>query len=129
MEKLQFDSGVRCFKVNGGACLRFNPADPNLLCRFLEAEQKISALENTLAADPGEPLALLARADRELKRLLGDIFGPGNDFDAIFQGVNLLAVAANGQRVITNFLEALEPVLLRGARSCAKAEAAKRSKE
>lgn len=129
MDKLQFDSGVRCFKVNGGACLRFNPADPNLLQRFLEAEQKLSAVEETLTRSGEAPLELLARADREIKRLLADIFGPGNDFDAIFQGMNLLAVAGNGERVITNFLAALEPVLLRGARSCAKAEAAKRSKE
>ena len=40
-------------------------------------------------------------------------------FYAILQGVNLLAVTDSGERVITNLFEALQPVLVEGARRCA----------
>ena len=43
----------------------------------------------------------------------------GNDFDKILGGVNLLAVADNGQRVVTNLMEALQPILTAGAERCA----------
>ena len=41
-------------------------------------------------------------------------------------GVNLLAMASNGQRVIGNLLDALQPVLLDGARQCAAEKKAER---
>ena len=41
MEKIQFDSGVRSYRINGGGILRFNPGDPNLYSRFLEAGEKL----------------------------------------------------------------------------------------
>lgn len=124
MEKLQFDSGVRCFQVNEGGFLRFNPADPNVYARFLAAGEKLTAMEQTLTAASGqELLAQMTAVDARVKALLGEVFGPGNDFEDIFRGVNLLAVAGNGQRVITNFLEALEPILLEGVQTCARAEA------
>ena len=37
-----------------------------------------------------------------------------NSFDAIVDGVNLMAVAGNGERVITNLLAALYPVIEQG---------------
>ena len=40
MEKLQFDSGVKSFRINGAGVLRFHPGDPNLYSRFLEAVEK-----------------------------------------------------------------------------------------
>lgn len=126
METLQFDSGVRCFQVNDGGVLRFNPADPNVFARFLEAGEKLAAMEQKLTGNSGEELLTqMRKIDGEVKALLGYVFGPGNDFEDIFRGVNLLAAAGNGQRVITNFLAALEPILLEGAQQCARAEAAK----
>ena len=124
MEKLNFDSGVQTFRVGGGV-LRFNPSDPNLYARFLEAADKLTALERELTeqAPGGDAIALLQEADRRVKDLLRQVFGGDNDLDAVFAGVNLLAVGGNGERVLTNFLAALEPVLTRGARACAKAEA------
>lgn len=127
MEKIQFDSGVQSYILNGGEVLRFNPADPNIYARFSEAAEKITDLEKTLVADAqalsGEEtgkgvLTLFARADEEMKKLLSWVFGTGNDFHKLLQGVNLLAVADNGQRVITNFLEAVQPILLAGAERC-----------
>ena len=66
-------------------------------------------------------LDLLVEADGKLKQKLGQVF-PGNDFAAIFQGVNLLAVGSNGHQVIENFLQALEPILTPGAKRCADGE-------
>ncbi len=70
-------------------------------------------------ADGAAVVQLLNRADREMKGILSWVFGEGNDFDKILNGVNLLAVADNGQRVVANLLEALQPVLVEGAERCA----------
>jgi len=126
MEKLQFDLGRKRYKVGGGV-LEMNPTDPNLYSRFLSCLRELEELEASLSAqDPsGEALILaMEEADRQVKAALGRVF-PGNDMDAIFQGVSLLAVGENGERVLVNFLAALEPILRKGAMQCARAEAAK----
>lgn len=126
MDKLVFDSGIKEFQIEGGGVLRFNPADPNVYARFLEAADRLLTLEKELTAQADAPeseldgLRLITRADREAKKILAWIFGAANDFDAILGGVNLLAVASNGERVVTNFLTALEPILLAGAEACAR---------
>ncbi len=118
MEKLEFDSGLREYALGQLGILRFNPADPNLYRRFLEGSEKIRALEQSLQGE--DVLAVLDRADRELKQVLDGIFGEPNRFEVLLQGMNLLAVGDNGQRLITNLLTALEPVLVEGARRCAQ---------
>ena len=127
MEKLQFDSGVKSFRINGGGVLRFHPGDPNLYSRFLEAVDKFKALEQELtqccAKEKADILHVLEDADGKMKKLLNWVFGGDNDFHKLLEGVNLLAVADNGERVITNLLQALEPVLLEGARRCAGQQA------
>ena len=129
MEKIQFDSGMKEYRINGTGVLRFNPGDPNVYARFLEAAQKIQALETDLAEqaktledrqDGTQVVKLMAEADRKMKQVLGWVFGEGNDFDKILGGVNLLAVAGNGERVVTNLFEALQPILVAGAERCAK---------
>lgn len=127
MEKLQFDSGVKSFRINGGGVLRFHPGDPNLYSRFLEAVDKFKVLEQELtqccAKEEADILHVLENADGKMKKLLNWVFGGDNDFHKLLEGVNLLAVADNGERVITNLLLALEPVLLEGARRCAGQQA------
>ena len=125
MEKLSFDNGIREYGLGSGV-LRYHPGDPNLYMRVREAADKFTALEQDLAAKAGavageEAVRLLTDADRQMKELLGWIFGPGNDFDQLLDGVNLLAVGANGERVMTNLLQALEPLLVEGAQRCAAA--------
>ena len=122
MEKIQFDSGIKSYRINGAGVLRFHPGDPNLYNRFLEAVEKFKALEQELGektAQEGQILTCMQEADSKMKALLNWIFGNNNDFDTLLEGVNLLAVADNGQRIITNLLQALEPVLLEGAKHCA----------
>lgn len=125
MEKLTFDTGVKSYKVGAGV-LKFNPTDPNVYARFLETLDSLSALESELTKTSGaDAVAALSGADKTIKERLSYIFGPGNDMEAIFCGVSLLAVGDNGERLITNFLAAIEPILSAGARQCAAAEAAK----
>ena len=133
MEKLIFDTGIKEYKINGTGVLRFNPSDPNVYARFLDAMDKIRAVEEKLVSRAKEletaedrqdsgaaALRLMAEADRETKDILAQVFGMGNDFDKILGGVNLLAVAGNGERVITNLLSALQPIMVEGAENCAK---------
>ena len=133
MEKLIFDSGIREFQINNNGVLRFNPGDPNVYARLMESGEKIQKVESELlakaetaiSADQEENngaamLQLMAEADRKVKEILAWIFGADNDFDKIFAGVNLMAVGANGERVLTNFLSALLPVVQEGAEKCAQ---------
>ena len=128
MENIQFDSGIRTYRINGEGVLRFNPGDPNVYARFLEAVEKLKAAEEELtrqaeSAKETQIVELMTQADRKMKEILDWVFGGDNDFGAILKGVNLLAVADNGERVITNLLQALEPVLLEGAKRCAAQQA------
>lgn len=125
MKKISFDSGLREYELGSGI-LRFNPLDPNLYERFMQAADKFSALEEELVAEAqnheegaSNVLEIMKRFDKKAKDLLNHVFGAGNDFDKLLNGVNLMAVAANGERVITNLLYALTPILEQGAKDCA----------
>ena len=124
MEKLTFDTGMKCYRINGGGVLRFNPADPNLYARFMEAAEQVQQLEKTQAEMAGDPLEKMCQVDKSIKKTLSWVFGEENDFDQLLGGVNLLAVAGNGQRVVVNLLEALLPVLTQGAEICAGVQVA-----
>lgn len=130
MEKIQFDSGVRSYRINGAGILRFNPCDPNLYRRFMEAVEKLQAVEAELTqqaetAQAQDIVKLMGAADEKMKGILNWVFGGDNDFHKLLGGVNLLAVAENGERVVTNLFEALEPVLVAGAKRCASQQANK----
>ena len=130
MEKIQFDSGVRSYRINGGGILRFNPGDPNLYSRFLEAVEKLQEAEKELTrqaetAQAQDIVKLMTQADEKMKNILGWVFGESNDFHKLLGGVHLLAVADNGERVVTNLFAALEPVLVEGAKRCAGQQAEK----
>ena len=135
MKKLIFDSGVQEYQlVEGGKPLRFNPSDPNVYARFMAAMDKLPAIENELVSKAknleqseadaqtsgAEVLKLMKEADRKVKQLLNEVFGGGNDFHEILCGVNLLGVGSNGERVITNLLTALQPIMVSGAEKCAQ---------
>ena len=131
MEKIQFDSGLKEYRINGEGVLRFNPGDPNVYARFLEAAEKIQNVEKELLAQAGnqedsgaQVVKLMAEADRKMKEVLNWVFGNGNDFNKILGGINLLAVAGNGERVVTNLFAALQPILVAGAEACAKEKTA-----
>lgn len=138
MEKLIFDTGIKEYQINDDGVLRFNPSDPNVYARFMDAMEQIQTIEKALVAKAkgiekaegqtesgAAVLRVMAEADREVKKILTNVFGKGNDFDVLLGGVNLLAVAGNGERVITNFLSVLQPIMVAGAENCAKQQADK----
>ena len=120
METLIFDTGIKSYRVGGGV-LAFNPADPKLYTRFLDCLSDLEALEAAVSGE-GDLLERIRTADNQAKAALSKVF-PGTDWEAIFQGVSLLAVGSNGSSVLANFLAALEPVLRSGALAAARAEA------
>ena len=138
MKKITFDTGLEEILIGGGV-LRFNPQDPNLFVRFLDASEKLQKIEAELVEkaasyeeNGNDAMRLLQDADVRMKQLLSWVFGSGNDFDAILGGVNLLAIASNGERVVTNLFAALEPVMIAGAERCAesrKQEAIRKAEE
>ena len=122
METISFDSGLREYRLGEGV-LRFNPGDPNVYARFARGAEKLRQVEQEFTASKEELFDALQEADGQMKRILGWIFGEGNDFNQMLGGVNLLAVAENGERLVTNLFEALEPILVEGAERCAGAQA------
>lgn len=127
MENLIFDNGVKEYSINGRATLRFNPADPNVYARYVDCIEKINGIEAEMrtvgaAMDENSPdyakqsLDIMRNADAKVKTMLRETFGSQNDFDAIFDGVNVMGVAVNGKMVITNFMEMLAPILEDGAK-------------
>lgn len=134
MEQLIFDSGIKEYQINGNKVLRFNPSDPNVYGRFMEAIDKIKAVENEMmekskvlenSSDEKTGVAainIMCESDKKMKAILNEIFGMGNDFDNLLEGVNLMAVAGNGKRVVTNLLEVLQPIMEEGAKACATSE-------
>ena len=128
MEQLTLDVGIKEYNINGTAVLRFNPADPNLYARYIASIDKIDAVEKEMqekaqAIDENSPtfaeesFNLMAEADAKVKEVLSETFGNGNDFDKIFDGVNVMAVAVNGERVIANFMNLVGPLLDAGVTS------------
>lgn len=130
MVKLNFDSGIQEYDLGGEIPLRFNPSDPNLFVRFIEASQRITDMEQEMVAkgegiEDGEAaVQLLKETDIRVKTLLNEVFANGNDIDRAVSGVNLMGVGENGERVITNLFAALTPVLENGAKACSSGKVA-----
>ena len=130
MRELNFDSGIVEYRVNGKATLSFNRSDPTLYNRMQELNGKLAAIDSDLkkekdAAEDGLALVKLFSAyDKRIKAELSFVFGEQNDFDAIFEGQNVLSIAGNGKFLITNFIEALQPIIESGVKEYAKLEAA-----
>ncbi len=110
MKKLKFDDGAQSYQVGGGV-LTFNPKDPALYERFLEGVQAMQ----TLTAQEG---LTAAEVDKALRAELCRIF-PGADFYKLLPQ-SLLAICGNGRLLVLNFLEAVEAILVEGARAYAE---------
>lgn len=134
MEQLIFDSGIKEYQINGKGVLRFNPSDPNVYARFMDLVPKINEIEQEMnekakqvdrsnKEEAGKNiLRFMRETDRKVKAVLNEIFGSENDFEKILEGVNLMAVASNGERVVSNLMDALQPIMESGAQACVKSE-------
>lgn len=105
---MDLDLGLQTFELPGEA-LRFNPADPGLLLRLEQLEQKL------LDISTDDPISF----DLEAKAVFDWVLGGYNDLDNALCGISLLAVAENGKTVLLNLLEALIPIFREGAERCA----------
>ncbi len=110
MMKLSMEPVNQVFHIPGGGSLRFNPADPALFLRLEQLQARVEAL----------PRTDLNRLDRDMKKLLGEALGPGNDLHSALGGVSLFALTKSGKTVLENLLHALMPVLREGAEQCAE---------
>ncbi len=138
---IRFDDGIEEYQVNDNGLLRLNASDPNLYQRFFDAKEKLLAIEQHLEekgkqvpaisadASPAEKekagaqtLRLMADADRQVKEVLNWVF-PGNDFDQLLGSANTMAVGANGERIVTNLMNALVPIVEKGVRTYANGKA------
>lgn len=127
MDILKLGLGIKEYRLTENGVLRFNPSDPNVYARFLDAEKDIRAVEQEAANKAntetdnlgGAAIRIMAEADRKIKDILNRIYGHGNDFHSILEGVNVLAVGGNGNRIISNLLEALTPIMEQGAKDFA----------
>lgn len=54
-------------------------------------------------------LTIMTDIDNRIKRKLEDAFGNDNDFDKIFQGVNVMAFDIEGNRILSNFFDIITP--------------------
>ena len=117
MDKLMIDTGVKEYDCGGSEPLRANFSDPNMYATVMEMTDKIVEIENEVnekakgVTDSNGVLQMLKEADEKMKALLNETFGNGNDFDKILGGVSLMAVASNGERVVTNFVAAITPLV------------------
>ena len=128
MEKLNINVGIKRYQlVEGGALLSFNPGDPNVYARYMELVPKIKDVQqemtgkakavNVNAPDAGEQtLKIMRETDRRMKDILNQIFGKENNFDDILAGVNLMAITADGSRVIDNVIDGLTPIMSEGVK-------------
>lgn len=135
MQKITFDTGLKTYQINENGVLRFNPSDPNVYKRFKDMGEKIETMkaeynERTKDLTDGSvAVDILAEYDQQMKSLLAFVFGEWNDFDTIFEGANVMAIAKNGELIITNFLDALRPIVEAGVKEYAKMEAKKAAAE
>lgn len=128
-KKVILDDGIIELDINGRGLLRFNPTDFNVYRRFLSLVEALPGLEKKYhaeieAANAGQTeremtASMLNKAkemDAEIKSRLSAVFG-GCDFDVLLDGTNLMAYGANGERVITNLLNALTPYMETGLKA------------
>lgn len=135
MQKITFDTGIKTYQINDSGVLKFNPSDPNLYKRFKDLRVEIEQIqkdysERSKTTESGEDaIDLLAEYDARVKKSFSHVFGEENDFDSILGGANVMAVASNGELVITNFLDAMLPIVEEGVKTYAKMEAQKAVQE
>ena len=130
MERVVVDDGLLRLEINENGILSFNPSDFNLYERFMNLWRELPEIEkryiskvesNSIDENDmesiGRELETVKEIDNEVKSRLNAVFGAGNDFDKLLAGVNCMALGSNGERVITNLLDALRPYIEKGVQA------------
>lgn len=116
--QISIDSGLKTYDIldpdgNLMGTVRFNPSDPGIAARWMEAAPKIQTeTEKMLKGldSPEAALAALLESDRQIKSLIDYAFG--SPVSAVFfGGQSSYGVCGDGRLVIEHVLDALQPVL------------------
>ena len=145
MEKLIFNEGLKKYEVNdSGAVFSFAANDANLYSRVkklndealkilkelekLQKKAQLSLEDEELKNEYVEKFSsAMKNADEKMKQALTECFGKQNDFEAIFSGVNAFSITDTGEFVITNFLNAITPIVKRDTERNINVAAAKKA--
>lgn len=100
---LNFDTGVVEYEVNGGAVIRFNPADTELVKKLHNLFEKLGETQEEQAGE--DVFKTLDEKDAAMRRDIDGVFGEGTSA-AVFGGLGLYALAG-GLPLWANFLLAV----------------------
>lgn len=100
---LNFDTGVIEYEVNGGAIIRFNPADTVLVKNLSKLFEKLGEEQEQTAGD--DVFKTLEEKDRAMRKDIDSVFGDGTS-TAVFGSMGLYALAG-GLPLWANFLLAV----------------------
>lgn len=76
MEKLQFDDGLKEFKVNGGRVIRFAPNDPEFIEQLYNTMQACETIHKA-AVDEESVFTALREKDAAIRMEIDKLFGDG----------------------------------------------------
>lgn len=103
MKELKFDTGVVEYQVNGGAVIRFNPADSKFVERLHGLFEKLGSAQEELAQE--QIFEQLEEREQQMRQELDGVFGAGTA-KAVFPDVGVYALAG-GLPLWANFLLAV----------------------
>lgn len=142
MERISLNTGVKEFEIADHTgkvlgVLRLNTTDQNVYARFVdmynnlpEIQKKYNKADEDLLDSEEATLAEFKAyrdVDAEIKAQLSTVFGEGNDFNQLLDGMNIMAMTDTGATVLENLLEALLPLIETDAKK--RAELMEKRKE
>lgn len=118
---LKIDFGFKTFDVEDAegnivGQIRFNPSDPGFVARWDELKKAVEKMADTPPASP----EALGAMDAEIKRLMDAAFA-APCADVLFGGLSAFCLCGDGRYLISNVLDALQPVLVQEITAAQKA--------
>lgn len=120
---LTINTGAARMTVNGHP-FKAHFSDANTYHRIMSAIGEIRSVQDELSKNGTmDTLDKLVKADAAVKRILGKCF-PGNDFDVIFDRVNIVTPGPDGKCIAAEFFREIFPYAVSGMREMVLADKA-----
>lgn len=120
---LTINTGATRMTVNGHP-FKAHFSDANTYHRIMSAIGEIRSMQDALSKDAAMgALDKLVEADAAVKRILGKCF-PGNDFDEIFDRVNIVTPGPDGKCIAAEFFRGIFPYAVSGIREMVQSDKA-----
>lgn len=120
---LTINTGATRMTVNGHP-FKAHFSDANTYHRIMSAIGEIRSMQDALSKDAAMgALDKLVEADAAVKRILGKCF-PGNDFDEIFDRVNIVTPGPDGKCIAAEFFREIFPYAVSGIREMVQSDKA-----